>query len=81
MTPDLWRLVAQIVVAAAWALCHLRILLRTTTTKKRRVPAWVRLLALVPPATPIAALIAGQRTFPVLWFALAAAYAALRIQS
>lgn len=81
MTPDLWRLVAQIVVAAAWALCHLRVLLRTVTTKKRKVALWVRLLALVPPATPVAGLIAGQRTFPVLWFALAAAYVALRIES
>lgn len=80
MTPDLWRLLGQIVVAAAWALCHLRLLLRTTTTK-RKIPALVRWLALIPPVTPIAALIAGQRTFPVVWFALAAAYAALRMQS
>lgn len=80
MTPDLWRLIAQIVVAAAWALCHLRLLLRTATTK-RRVPLLVRLLVLVPPVTPVAALIAGQRLFPVVWFALAAAYAALRTES
>jgi len=80
MTPDLMRLLAQIAVAAAWALCHLRLLLRTTTTK-RKVPLLVRLLVLIPPVTPVAALIAGQRTFPVVWFALAAAYAALRMDS
>jgi len=80
MTPDLLRLIAQIVVAAAWALCHLRLLLRTTTTK-RKVPTLVRFLVLIPPVTPVAALIAGQRTFPVVWFALAAAYAALRMDS
>jgi hypothetical protein len=80
MTPDLMRLIAQIVVAAAWALCHLRLLLRTLTTK-RRVHVAVRVLSLLPPATPIAALIAGQRTFPVVWFALAATYAVLRMQS
>lgn len=78
MTPDLARLIAQIVVAAAWALCHLRLVLRTTTTK-RNVSLWLRALVLIPPATPFAAFLAGQRGFPVLWFALAAAYAALRM--
>lgn len=80
MTPDLARLLAQIVVAAAWALCHLRLLLRTTTTK-RRVSLWLRVLVWVPPLTPVVALLAGQRTFPVVWFALAASYAALRIMT
>lgn len=80
MTSDLALLIAQIVVAAGWALCHLRLLLRTTTTK-RRVALWLRFVVWIPPVTPIAAFLAGQRAFPVLWFALAAAYAALRMQA
>ncbi len=72
------RFIGQVVVSAAWALCHLRLLLRTTTTK-RRVAWWLRVLVWVPPVTPIAALLAGQRLFPVVWFALAASYAALRM--
>ena len=60
MTPDLARLIAQIVVAAAWALCHLRLLLRTTTTK-RKVSPWLRVLVWIPPVTPIAAFLAHPK--------------------
>lgn len=74
------RFIGQVVVAAAWALCHLRLLLRTTTTR-RRIALWLRFLVFIPPVTPVAALLAGQRLFPVLWFALAATYAALRMNS
>ena len=79
MTSDLLLLIAQILVSAAWGLCHLRILLRTVT--KPRVHIALRVLAIVPPATPVVGFLAGQRPFAVVWFALAATYVALRMQA
>ena len=67
---------ALIVVGAGWPLVHAALLIRTA-----RAPGLVfglRLIAWLPPATPIVAWIAGARVLPMLWITNAVIYVALR---
>jgi hypothetical protein len=68
---------ALLVLSASWALAHLLLLLRVL--RARGLPAWARLLSLLPVATPWFGLQAGLRTLPILWLLLGAAYVATRV--
>jgi hypothetical protein len=77
MTRDLALLLALIGVGALFLLVHLALLARTVRAKK--LPRAWRLLALIPPATPIAGWRAGARVLAVAWGVVAATYGVLRL--
>ena len=68
--------VALVVVGAGWPLVHVALLIRTARAPGLRFG--MRLLAWLPPATPIVSWRAGARVLPVLWIVNAAIYVALR---
>lgn len=68
--------VALIAVGAAWLLLHVALLIRTARAPGLAI-AW-RVVAWLPPATPIASWIAGARVRAVAWVLLGALYVALR---
>ena len=76
MTRELTLLLALIAVGAGWLLVHLMLLARAA----RAIPLGrgLRLLAWLPPATPVVAWLAGARALPVLWALHAAIYVWLR---
>jgi len=76
MTRELALFLSLIVVAACWLLLHVLLLrraLRADVLSRR-----VRLLAWLPPATPVVGWLAGARTLSLLWAGNALAYALLR---
>lgn len=76
MTPTAWMLLAWVVVGAAFVVVHVWALWRALRAGALAV-RW-RLLALLPPATPVVAWLNGARVAPVLWGCLLVAYVALR---
>ncbi|QQR91604.1 MAG: hypothetical protein IPJ88_07750 [Myxococcales bacterium] len=76
MTEDLITLGLFTGVGAAWLATHFALVFMTVLGTKINL-IW-RLLALVPPLTPIAAWVKGSRVFPVLWFLLGLSYLVLR---
>lgn len=67
---------ALIVVGAGWLLLHAALLIRTARAPGLAI-AW-RVVAWLPPATPIVAWIAGARVRAIAWVVHAALYFALR---
>jgi hypothetical protein len=65
MTRELTLLLALIAVGASWLLVHLMLLVRTA--RAGRLPRGMRLLAWLPPATPIAGWLGGARVLSALW--------------
>jgi hypothetical protein len=77
MTPAAWMLLAWVLSGAAFLVLHLVALWRALRARELAVP-W-RLLALVPPATPVVAWMGRERTVAVLWGLALAIYVVLRI--
>jgi hypothetical protein len=73
MTRELTLLTSLIVVGAGWVLVHLMLLARTT--RAARLSNRLRLLAWLPPATPLVGWVAGARALGVLWLVQALLYA------
>lgn len=65
MTRELMLLLSLIAVAAGWLLVHLMLLVRTL--RAARLARRLKLLAWLPPATPIVGWIGGGRALAVLW--------------
>jgi uncharacterized membrane protein YhaH (DUF805 family) len=57
-------------------LLHLSLLVRAL--RAQQVPRWLRLLAVLPPVTPIAAWQGGARVLTLLWAGAGLIYCALR---
>jgi hypothetical protein len=77
ITPEAWLLLAWVLVGAAFLVVHVVVVWLSLRAKALR-PA-TRLLALVPPAAPGVAWVAGRRVAPILWGVLLATYVALRL--
>jgi hypothetical protein len=65
MTRELTLLLALIAVGGTWLLLHLMLLVRTARTT--RLTRSMKLLAWVPPATPIVGWLGGARVLSALW--------------
>jgi ABC-type amino acid transport system permease subunit len=76
MTRELTLLLTLIAVGAGWALVHLMLLARAS--RAQRLSGRLRLIAWLPPATPVVAWLAGARALPILWLAHAVLYVWLR---
>jgi hypothetical protein len=76
VTRDLVMLLLLTGVGAAWLLVHFALLMRVLRSSE--LPRWLRLLAWVPPVTPIAGWSAGARQLSALWAAVGVAYWVLR---
>ena len=81
-------MVATMVTGAAWLswlmvlgagllFVHVVLLIRTARAT-HRLAAWQRVLAWIPPLTPLMGWLAGCRVWSALWVAQALAYAILR---
>lgn len=79
MTRELMLLLALIAVGAGWLLVHLMLLVRTL--RAARLSRGVKLLAWLPPATPIVGWIGGARALSVLWGLHGLLYVWLRSQA
>jgi hypothetical protein len=79
MTSASTLLVALVVLGAAWLLVHLLLLWRAL--RAQQLGRGLRALALVPPATPVLAFMAGARLAVLAWVALGATYGLLRLQA
>ena len=75
MGTDLSILLALILGGAAWLAIHLMLLIRAAGA--RRLHPGLRALALLPPATPAVAWMAGSRSLAVAWGVAGAVYLAL----
>ncbi|MCC7534940.1 MAG: hypothetical protein IT379_01935 [Deltaproteobacteria bacterium] len=67
--------VALVALAAAWATTHVATLV---SVLRSRVSVVLRIVAFVPPATPIVAILAGATWRAVAWIVLALAYGGVR---
>jgi hypothetical protein len=76
MTRELTLLISLIAVGAGWVLVHLMLLVRTT--RAARLSTRLRLLAWLPPATPVVGWAAGARALGILWLVHALLYFWLR---
>jgi hypothetical protein len=76
MTRDFALLMTLTVLGAVLLLVHIALLVRAVRAKQLR-REW-RLLALLPPATPLVAWKAGARALALFWAALLISYAILR---
>ena len=76
---DLLVFFSLVALAATWVVVHLQLCLRVAREKKLAWP-W-RLLACLPPATPVVGFVAGVPFRSVLWVVLAAGYIVLRTRS
>lgn len=76
LSRDLIFLIALTAVGAAWLATHLALILITMSA--RRVPWSWKLVALIPPATPVVRWRFGGRYFPVLWGVFGLVYLTLR---
>jgi hypothetical protein len=65
MTRELTLLLALIFVGGTWLLVHVMLLVRTARTARLASP--MKLLAWVPPATPIVGWLGGARVLSALW--------------
>jgi hypothetical protein len=65
VTRDLGVLLALVVIGAGLLVVHVLLMLRVA--RARRLPVRVRLLGLLPPATPIVGWLAGARGLVVAW--------------
>ncbi len=79
MSRDGAIVLALVLLSASWTLAHLVLL--SIVVRTRTLPAWARLLALVPVATPVLALRVGLRMLPLLWLLFGVAYLAARTLS
>ena len=76
MTRELALFLALIAVAASWLFLH--VLLLASVLRMHALSSRLRLLAWLPPATPIVAWLAGARGRSLLWAGHALVYAWLR---
>ena len=76
MTREFTLLLSLIVVGAGWLLVHAMLLVRAL--RAARLARRIRLLAWLPPATPIVGWIGGARALSALWAAHGLVYAWLR---
>jgi hypothetical protein len=76
VTRDTALLLLLIAVGTGWLLAHFALLLRTA--RARGLSRRLRLLAWLPPATPIVGWLSGARVLSVLWATLAIVYCVLR---
>jgi hypothetical protein len=79
MTRDIAVLLGLIVVGASWLIVH--VLLMTRVARSRVLPTRVRLLALLPPLTPLLGWAAGARALTLAWAAHGLLYCLLRTWS
>jgi hypothetical protein len=79
MTRDAAVLLSLVLVGAGWLLVHLGLLLRLVRSRREHpLSLPLRLLAWLPPATPIVGWLVGARGLCALWTALGLAYLVLR---
>jgi len=76
VTPEVWLLVGWILVGAAFLVVHL-VTLWLCIRASNLTPA-AKVIALIPPATPVVAWRSGLRFQPILWAVLGALYVGLR---
>ncbi len=76
MTRDAAIFLALVIVGAGWLLVHLLLLLRIA--RARQVGWPLRLLAVLPPATPIVGFVARARGLSLLWALQGLGYLVLR---
>ena len=76
MVREAWLLGAWIAVAAVWAVLHVMLLIRTA--RAPRLAVWMRVLAWLPPLTPVVGWRAGARGVAALWTLSGAGYLVLR---
>lgn len=79
MPSEAFTLLLLTVLGALWLVSHVLLLLAAARSDKLH-PA-LRLLALLPPATPVLGYLAGKRTLGVTWAVLGTVYAVLRLSS
>ncbi len=75
-TPDTVIFTALTFSAAAWGLLHLGLSLRAA--RAARLPMWLRVLAWLPPLTPVAGFWCGAPVRTLAWLIVAGAYLVLR---
>jgi hypothetical protein len=76
MTRELTLLLSLIAVGAGWLVVHVLLLARAA--RSDRLDKRIRLLAWLPPATPVVGWMAGARVLATLWALQAAVYVWLR---
>lgn len=77
VTPEAWLLASWVLVGAALLVTHVWALL--SALRSKRLSVGLRLIALIPPATPVMAFIGGRRRAAVLWVVLLVTYIVLRL--
>jgi hypothetical protein len=70
-------LLALVVIGAGLLVVHVLLMLRLA--RAQRLPLPVRLLGLLPPATPVVGWLAGARRLAVAWGVFGLVYAALLV--
>lgn len=75
MSVDFWLLLGLIAVGAGWIVVHFVLLIRVVNLK-RLSPA-IRVLGLIPIATPVVVWLGGHRVLAALWILHALVYLAL----
>ena len=77
VTGEAWLLLSWTLIGAAWLVVHVVTVWLSLRAADLRLR--LRLVALLPPAAPVVAWVAGRRVAPVLWGGLLLAYAVLRM--
>jgi hypothetical protein len=75
MSLYLWLLLGLTTVGAGWIGIHFVLLMRVVHLK--RFPLTIRMLALIPIATPIVAWLGGRRRLVIIWILHALVYLTL----
>ena len=72
MSVDLWLLLGLTAVGAGWIAVHFALLMRLVSLK--RFSLAVRVLAMIPIATPVVVWLGGHRLLAILWISHALVY-------
>jgi hypothetical protein len=75
MNVDVWLLVGLTAVGASWIVVHIVLLMRVVNLKRFYLS--IRLLALIPIATPVVVWLGGHRLLAILWILHALVYLTL----
>ncbi len=76
---DAWPLATLTLLGAGLLIVHVVLLIRTARADKLSLP--LRVLAWLPPATPVIGWLSGARALSLAWVVQALAYAILRATS
>ncbi len=72
MSVDVWLLLGLITVGASWIVVHIVLLMRVVNLKCFSLS--IRLLALIPVATPVVVWLGSHRLLAILWILHAMVY-------